>query len=386
MVTISQLRGGLTIWRSSFLSSPIVEIIAEGSYLKRFQVHSGLLYSKTLWAKPNVRLQDRALILDFASRLPNDIWPCSLPVDTIDGDTVTRVVEFLYTEDYTWPPITPAAAHTSGVDERQHAVALAEYARRECSTGTNPFEVFANAPTGREQPLLRRAPTRQFGAQLLCHARIYVLGFYVGSEELCALALGRLLATLRALGPAAYTAECADAAAAVEELCRYVYRQSTHAEIRRVRDIVATFVVNNEPLLAQDGVRRLLATSGDFAVDVVERLMRCKVAGLDENRNVFCICGAGEKADAVDRDVETLVRIVNKHRHRLLAAVSKRYRHAWTSTSSIIGASTALAMVLLLITYLFMSCPSPVESFIIPNVPSSQPETPGSPWYNTWRW
>lgn len=207
-------------------------------------------------------------------------------LDDWDTDTVARLVEFLYSNNYPYPdpdplePVRVPQAATSGPGEPN---TIKIDAQPHSSRPLTPFDECLKELMPRNNPnkvadLQRLGPCDpakfDYESVLLLHARVYVLANYKGVERLQTLALRRLLLVLSRLQPLQTGSHIAGN---VAEFAGYVYANTgllsgSEEPLRKITShFIALNVVafQNEPRAV-----KLMAEGGDLVTDVMAKLCR----------------------------------------------------------------------------------------------------------------
>ncbi|KAG0125146.1 hypothetical protein HOY82DRAFT_572292 [Tuber indicum] len=190
-----------------------------------------------------------------------------------DAGTVGRMIDYLYTKDYTWQKggdFKPAPTEVeSPIVESPTRVArpltpikkLIKY-KETCNLSYESWTFCPEMHDSRLEELL------------LMHARVYALANYWAIEELSELALDRLLITLQALKATEYNPL---QVRYIVELISYVYEKTCmrHGEREPMRQAVTRFTALELTKLDSEGeIARLMGAYGDFANDLLSDLTR----------------------------------------------------------------------------------------------------------------
>lgn len=203
-----------------------------------------------------------------------------------NSDTVAQLVEYFYTNDYSYPdPIHLNPDPTPSVNALDPVVPGAEAPAVPPDPGRplTPFgEYFrASMPPERAMPLtdserLQKFDPAQFDFEnvLLTHAMLYVLANYKGIEKLQTLALKRLLLVLSRLHPLQPGSHIARN---VAEFAKYVYA-NTYCHSRSeepLRKHTSHYIALNMGQFQSvtEGLE-LMAEGGDFIRDVMPKICR----------------------------------------------------------------------------------------------------------------
>ena len=191
-----------------------------------------------------------------------------------DADTVSRMIEYLYTKDYTWqkngnfkpvpvivPEESPSVEHSpDAVRPLTPISGLTEYRgkrRRLCQCNDQLGHV-----------------DKMFGGSFLVHAKVYALANYRAIEELSELALDRLLRSLSAFQSTEYNPQ---QIGYIVELVSYVYENTCWrlGKPEPIRQAVTRFIALELTKLNSTGeISVLMSTYGDFACDLLSDLTR----------------------------------------------------------------------------------------------------------------
>lgn len=259
--------------QSRDMTSDIFELITDDD--TRFYVHSDVLTSQSTpfhlavtgpWKEATER---RILLADW------------------DTDTVSRLVEFLYTGDYAYP--NPIPLGDSLAPERSIAPKP-----ENTTTGPAEAELDSNRPLTPFSTCLRnhlrpnrapRVPDVQrlgpfdpaefdYAAVLLAHARVYVLANYKAVEYLQTLALKRVQLVLSRLQPLITDSQTTGN---VAEFAEYVYANTSQLSVSEepLRKITSLFIALNMVDFHSEGrAVALMAKGGDLVTDVMAKLRR----------------------------------------------------------------------------------------------------------------
>lgn len=259
------------------IASDVFELTAQGQL--RFFVHKDILASQSqpfqnatsgFWKEGS----DRRIILED--------W---------DGDTVGRLVEFLYTGDYQYPdPELVSLGNTS-----QTVSGEGSRHKPPASLGLRDFS--SDPVVDLERPLTPLNRCLRYGLSdggvtdpksleyfepseydykevLLTHAKVYALAHYKSVNLLRSLALKRLLMTLSRISPVQASSHIA---LNVIDLVNYVYAHtdalaSTEEPLRR---LVSQFAaLNFTALHTRDEMAEFIAEGGDFVKDLMAKVCR----------------------------------------------------------------------------------------------------------------
>lgn len=207
-----------------------------------------------------------------------------------DGDTVGRLVEFLYTGDYQYPDPEPVSfGDTPEVPEAG--------ARHKPPASLAPLDTSSDS-SDPERPLTPLNRCLRYGLLdgdggtdpkaleyfepsqhdykevLLAHAKVYALAHYKSVNHLRSLALKRLLMTLSTLSPVQTSSHIA---LNIIDLVNYVYAHtdalaSSEEPLRR---LVSQFAaLNFTALVSKDEMAEFIAEGGDFVKDLMGKVSR----------------------------------------------------------------------------------------------------------------
>lgn len=254
------------------MASDIIELTARGQ--SRFLVHKDILASQSQPFRNAV----------------SGVWKESterkINLDDWDKDTVGRLVEFLYTGNYSYPDPDPASVVSDRTPAAVRARSLRDRSPDESSRSRplTPLEqclprcFTENRKTDAER-LSGFAPEHhEYREPLLAHAAVYALACYKDIHPLQCLALRRLVMTLSAISPVRGNARLPPG---IIDVVRYVYAhtdalRSSEEPLRRV---VAQFAALNFPALqTKPEFAELLTEGGDFVTDLMAKVSRRLVA------------------------------------------------------------------------------------------------------------
>lgn len=207
-----------------------------------------------------------------------------------DGDTVGRLVEFLYTGDYQYPDPEPVFLEdTTEVPEEgaRHKPPASLAPRDTSSDSADPERPLTplnrclrygllDGDGGTDPKALEYfEPSRHdYKEALLAHAKVYALAHYKSVNHLRSLALKRLLMTLSRLSPVQTSSHIA---LNIIDLVNYVYAHtdalaSTEEPLRR---LVSQFAaLNFTELVSKDEMAEFIAEGGDFVKDLMGKVSR----------------------------------------------------------------------------------------------------------------
>ena len=197
-------------------------------------------------------------------------------VEEWDADTVGRMIDYLYSKDYTWqkngkfkpvplaaPEKSPSVEHFRALRPLTPPTGLMEHR----GTSYLPYNDWVLGHANKEE---------RFGELLLMHAKVYVLANYWAIEGLLDLALDRLLHTLQAF----QVTKCVPQQTGyIVELVSYIYENTCsrfeNQEQEPMRRTVTRFITLEFTKLNSEGeISELMGTCGDFARDLSSDLTR----------------------------------------------------------------------------------------------------------------
>ena len=193
-----------------------------------------------------------------------------------DADTVRRMIEYLYTKDYTWqkngkfkpvpvivPEESPSVEHSpDAVRPLTPISGLMEYREKQ----RRLFQ--CNDQLGHVDK------KETFGELFLVHAKVYALANYRAIEKLSELALDRLLHSLSVFQSTEYNPQ---QIGYIVELVSYVYENTCwrFGKPEPIRQAVTRFTALELTKLNSTGeISILMSTYGDFACDLLSDLTR----------------------------------------------------------------------------------------------------------------
>lgn len=171
-----------------------------------------------------------------------------------DADTVARLVEFLYRDDYAYPD--PIGLEPTEPDAPVRCLSPIPPDTLTDSERLEPFNLGQS----------------DFGSVLLAHARVCVLANYKAVERLRALALSRVELVLACLEPlqAGYCA-----VRNVAEFAGYVYAHTDPVAEKALRKMASDFIARNVVAFQQEPrAVELMAGGGDLVTDVMAEVCR----------------------------------------------------------------------------------------------------------------
>lgn len=264
------------------MTSEIFELITSDDV--RFFVHKDILISQSkpfeqATAGPWLEATERKILLSD--------W---------DTDTVARLVEFLYRDDYPYPdprelhlslaleettaPLGKSdEVHVEGeLDSSQPAIPTVTVVQSKLATNW-PVNV---SDTQRLEPF--DPALYDFELVLLAHAKVYVLAQYKGVESLRALALKRVSLVLSRLQPILAGSHITRN---VTELARYVYANTDDRSPGEepLRKITSGFITENVVAFQKEKCAvRLMAEGGDLVTDLMSKL--CRVVDMKDSSSI----------------------------------------------------------------------------------------------------
>ena len=249
--------------RRAAFSSAVFQINAEKG-TRTFYVHGGILSQNS---QPFKSIVDGNWEESVNREIDLEEW---------DADTVSRMIEYLYTKDYTWqkngkfkPVPVIVSEESPSVDHSPDAMrpltpisGLIEYRekqRRLCQFNDKLGHV------DKEEAL---------GELFLVHAKVYALANYRAIEKLSELALDRLLHSLSVFQSTEYNPQ---QIGYIVELVSYVYENTCWriGKPEPIRQAVTRFIALELTKLDSTGeISVLMSTYGDFACDLLSDLTR----------------------------------------------------------------------------------------------------------------
>lgn len=242
--------------------------------MQRFNVHKDVLISQS---EP-FRKAITGGWLETAERKIN--------LDDWDGDTVGRLVEFLYTGDYHYSdPVSSGERVTERAVQRQ--LKDPRPARNDESKGPSrpltPFDECLDTflPQDRDDEAdwskLARFDSRDdYKDALLSHAKVYCLAQYKSVDALRILALRRVFLTLMKIDPLPPPKPDSSAVPSFIELANLVYSNtdSLVSSEEPLRKMVSQFAAHNLPALQSSPEMTDLMGEGDFVNDLMPKICR----------------------------------------------------------------------------------------------------------------
>lgn len=206
------------------------------------------------------------------------------------GDTVGRLVEFLYTGDYRYPNpeeiiSTPVIPETGTVPEpnSEETVASNDELQFHMDRPSTPLNECLRSVLPQDQVDPETDTTRlesfdpaqyDYKGVLFSHAETYVLAHYKSVDPLQALALKRLLITLSRINPVQPDSHTA---LSIVHLADYVYANTDHLTNSEepLRRLISHFITLNLPALrTRKEMVDLMNERGDLTIDVMAKVCR----------------------------------------------------------------------------------------------------------------
>lgn len=253
------------------MTSEVFELVANDDV--RFYVNKDILASKS---KPFREATSGTWKESTDRRIDLKDW---------DSDTVARLVEFLYVQNYPYPDPTPLGdpEHTvggpealqptdettdSGLDPSRPLTPLGE-----CLSKYIPPE--DDAPITDEERLEDFDPADyDYEDILLAHAKVYALANYKSVDTLRTLALKRLLLALSRIHP---IQPASHISLNVVDLASYVYANTDHLvrSEEPLRKLTSQFIaLNFAAFQTEPKAVELVAKGGDFVKDIMAKICR----------------------------------------------------------------------------------------------------------------
>ena len=198
-------------------------------------------------------------------------------LDEWDADTVGRMIDYLYSKDYTWQKNGKLKPAPVVVSEKSPSVEDSFRAERPLTPLAGLMEYGGTSYLSYNSWVLDHFGKEEgFGELLLMHAKVYALANYWAIEGLSDMALDRLLRTLQALQFAACVPE---QTGYIVELVSYIYENTCsrfgNKEQEPMRRMVTRFIAMGFTKLNSEGeISELMGTCGDFARDLSSDLTR----------------------------------------------------------------------------------------------------------------
>lgn len=268
------------------MASDIIELIAKGQ--SRLLVHKDILASQSQPFRNAV----------------TGVWKESVErkinLEDWDKETVGRLVEFLYTGNYSYPdpePILPRQQISVVLDRdrspNQQSPRTSKPMQSQSSGSDSPSDR-GRPLTPLDQCLPRSPPVNQntdaerlecfapdqhdYKSALLSHSTVYALARYKAVDSLQVLALRRLMMTLSSISPIRPDSRLPSG---VIDLVKYVYSHTDalNSSEEPLRRLISQFAALNFPAL-QTGVEfaELMSEGGDFVNDLMVKVSRRLVA------------------------------------------------------------------------------------------------------------
>lgn len=254
------------------MTSEIYELVASDDVL--FFVHKDILVSRS---KPF----QEAIAGPWKEALERRIH-----LTDWDSDTVARLVEFLYVDNYSYPDPSPIKTEQSPTETDPESVPSAAENEESPPESGRPLTPFAECMQRSLPPCPTDAVTDgqrlerfnsaeyDFGEVLLGHAKVYALANYKGIEELRALALRRLflaLARVHPLQPASHIS------INIVDFASYVYANTdplSHTE-EPLRKMTSQFIaLNLVAFQTEPRAVEFIAQGGDVVRDLMSKICR----------------------------------------------------------------------------------------------------------------
>jgi len=198
-------------------------------------------------------------------------------LDEWDADTVSRMIDFLYTRDYTWQKSGNFKPAPAAVPEE---LPSAEHSPETVRPLTPLSGLMGHGrKPGRPcrcngQKLGHIEKEEALGELFLVHAKVYALANYRVIEKLSELALDRLLHLLSAFQATEYNPQ---QIGYIVELVSYVYENTCwrFGKPEPIRQAVTRFIALELTRLNSEGeISGLMGAYGDFACDLLSDLTR----------------------------------------------------------------------------------------------------------------
>lgn len=213
-----------------------------------------------------------------------------------DGETVGRLVEFLYTGNYQYPnpeQISPGQQTSEEgffqvetlqvgqetIQPQQKSPESRQYTSRPLTPLSKCLHM--SLPQDQDSPETDAAKLEKFDPScydykeaLLSHAKVYVLAHYKSIDSLQTLALQRLLMTLSRINP---INPYSHIALNIVDLVSYVYSNTDNPANSEepLRRLISQFVaLNFSALQTKEEVMELMGEGGDFVKDVMSKIGR----------------------------------------------------------------------------------------------------------------
>lgn len=271
-----------TFDNSRSTSSDTIELLADNRE-QRFLIHKDILISQS---KP---------FEEAITGVWKEATQRKVDLGDWDGDTVGRLVEFLYTGNYTYPDPEPITGQKFLL-ATEKAASDQESASRETmhpNTPSGESQLYTDRPLTPLEDCIRSSlppqrelqtdaaklggfdPTQHdYKEALLSHARVYVLAHYKSIDALCTLALRRVLITLSAINPVQPNSHISSN---ILHCARYIYDNTdclTRSE-EPLRRVISQFTaLNLLALQTSEDFMDLMRGGGDFVSDVMPQVCR----------------------------------------------------------------------------------------------------------------
>lgn len=256
------------------ISSEIIELTAENGE-KQFHVHKDVLISQSEPFRSAITGGWR----ETAER--------KICLDEWDGETVCRLVEFLYTGNYQYPDPVSSSKRDRVRGTTQRQLGAPRPKRDEAKTGPNrpltPLEECLDMCFSQKHDdgadwtkLEGFDPQDDYEDTLLAHAKLYCLAQYKSVGALRTLALRRLFLILLKIDPLAPAPDCR-AVLNFIDLVKYVYSNtdSLVASEEPLRKLVSQFAAHNiQALQSRQEMTDLMSDGGDFVNDLMPKICR----------------------------------------------------------------------------------------------------------------
>lgn len=245
------------------MTSEVYELITRDDV--RFFVHSDILASQSKCFQQTIT---KTLKESSERKIHLTNW---------DAETVARLVEFLYRDDYPYPDPSPVEPRPRTTPEPRQPNAVNVNAQPGSSqlfslSGGPPVPNRADK-IGDGQRLEPFDPAKfDYGRVLMAHARVYVLASNKAIGSLQIFAFKRLLLALVRLQPLQAGSHIASNIAG---LAGYVYENTNHISEYQLRMFVARFIALNIVAFQKDPLAvMLMAKGGSLVTDIMSEL--CK--------------------------------------------------------------------------------------------------------------
>lgn len=275
---------------SSSFASDIVDVVA-GAGVTKLHAHAAVLsHSPKLKALIEGGWADRRKIT-----LPD--W---------DEETVTRLLEWLYSGDYTSPlPRRPSegksrkqarrAARQVGKEEPDDT-ASAVLAREDYNTTYEPHHPIRPICDIDFEPCSIVLPTQfdqieawsdsvnedisecKFEATLFAHAKLYALANYMLLPDLQWATFKHIKSWLTIIGDIGQLDSKTQTVSTLDGLSKYVYANTdglTRSKEEPLRELVGTYIASNFTHFRGESVRKLIEEGGELVADLWEKASRC---------------------------------------------------------------------------------------------------------------